>query len=54
MSGTLNDFLAASGSLLNNNCRVSMVIIVVLLGVPRVRFFSCMVALLHAVLRPMR
>ena len=53
MSGTLNAFLAASGSLLISNSRVSVVIIVVLLGVPRVWFFSCMVDLLHAELRPM-
>ena len=39
MYGTLKDFLAASGSLLNSNSRVSVVIIVVLLGVPRVWFF---------------
>ena len=40
MSGTLNSFLDASGSLLSSNSRVSVVIIVVLLGVPRVWFFS--------------
>ena len=39
MSGTLKAFLASSGSLLNSNSRVSVVIIVVLLGVPRVWFF---------------
>ena len=54
MSDTLKDFLATYGSLLNSNSRVSVVIIVVLLGVTRVGFFSCMVALLHAALRPMR
>ena len=30
-----------------------MIIIVVLLGVPRVWYFSCTVDLLHAVLRPL-
>ena len=54
MSGTLNAFLAVYGNLLSSNNWVSVVIIVVLLGVPRVWFFSCMVALLHAALRPMR
>ena len=39
MSGTLNAFLAASISLLISNSRVSVVIIVVLLGVTRVWFF---------------
>ena len=39
MSGTLKAFLAASGSLFNINYRVSVVIIVVLLGAPRVWFF---------------
>ena len=54
MSGTLKAFLADYGSLLNINSRVSVVLIVVLLGVTRVCFFPCMVALLHAALRPMR
>ena len=51
MSGTLKSLLVASGILFNSNYRVSVVIIVVLLGVLRVWFFSCMVALLHAALR---
>ena len=53
MSGTLKAFISASGSLLISNYRVSVVIIVVLLAVTRVWFFSCMVALLHTALRPM-
>ena len=53
MSGTLKAFLAASGSLLNSNSRVSVVIIVVLLGVSRVWFFFCMVDLFHTALCPM-
>ena len=36
MSDNPKYFLAASGSLLNSNYKVSVVIIVVLLGVPRV------------------
>ena len=39
MSGTLKAFLAASGSLLNSNYSLSVVIIVVLIGVPRVWYF---------------
>ena len=39
MSGTLKAFLDSSGSLLNSNYRVSVAIIVVLLGVPMVWFF---------------
>ena len=54
MYGTRNDFLPTSGSSLNSNSRVSVVIFVVLLGVPRVWFFYCMVDLLHTALRPMR
>ena len=54
MSGTLKCFLAASGSLLNSNSRVSVFIIVVLLGFPRVWFFSCVMDILHAALHPMR
>ena len=54
MSGTLYAFLADSGSLHGSNYRVSVVISVVLIGVMRVWYFSCMLALLHAVLRPMR
>ena len=54
MSGTLKAFLAASSNLLNSNYRISVVIIVVLLGVSRVWFFSFMVDFLHAELRPMR
>ena len=38
MSGTLKSFFTASGSLLNSNLRVSVVIILVLFGDPRVWF----------------
>ena len=51
MSGT---FRAASGILLSSNSRVYVVVMVVLLDVPRVWFFSCMVEFLQTVLRPMR
>ena len=39
MSGTLKAFISTSGSLLNSNYRVYVVIIVVFLGVTRVSFF---------------
>ena len=40
MSGTLNAFLAASGSFFRSNLRVSGVTIAALFGVPRVLFVS--------------
>ena len=40
MSGTLNSFLAASGSLFKSNSRVSVVTIAALFGMPRVLFVS--------------
>ena len=46
MYGTLNAFLAASGSFFKSNSRVSVVTIVDLFGVPRVLFVSWVSAFL--------
>ena len=52
MSGTLNDFLAASGIFFKSNSRVSVVTIAALFGVPRVLFVSWVSDILTCVLHP--
>ena len=52
MSGTLKAFLASSDSLDNNSSSVSVVIIVLLLGVPNDMFCFCIIAPLHSASLP--
>ena len=52
VSGTLNAFLAASGSFFKSNSRVSIVTIAALFGVPRVSFVSWVSDILICAPRP--
>ena len=52
MSGTLNDFLADSGSFFKSNSRVYFVTIADLFGVPRVLFVSWVSDFLMCAPRP--